>query len=494
MTPPINSSFNTKMAALVGTLWRHKLLWFIAAAFSLSCFASVLSYPPVWPDEAVPADIVNNLRTHNTLASTLMQGIAPHVESRVYYYPPAYFYFLAAFEHLFDNSLGTLRSSSTLLGVLCLIVFYVCVHQISKRLTWVALASAALGVDFLFFRMAHIARPEALVMLFSLIAFLSVQHLLSSKNRIWFVVCGTAASLAFQSHFLGLYVLLALVATLILVGPIKFRFRSLIMLVSIFALTSLPTIIPLVLNHTDALAQIVSAAQSRNFFQTQVVSGVQLLDSYLLISLLLLVVLITLVRNIPLTVFFVFSWIFLLKGNMIWYTAHIIPYFYLSLFATLAWFKSNNRLGDQLSKLGTIITTCVVVLVVGINVSLTTQAITTNQNESANYTRLARWVVQHIPPNASVYLSSIPDMFFAFDPGRNTLYQFPSFPAPKEHFQTLLVHIDYLVLSYYPESIFYKDTLKDYLAVNTDSEIIDPESGVTIIKLVDTTARIVPTS
>ena len=77
------------------------------------------------------------------------------------------------------------------------------------------------------------------------------------------------------------------------------------------------------------------------------------------------------------------------------------------------------------------------------------------------------------PPNATVYISAIPDPYFVFkERNRNNLiYEYPIFPTSKESLLKVLDNTDYIIFNSPLESIVVGDLVSPYITSNAEEVI-----------------------
>ena len=100
------------------------LFAFLILIFIIQSKVLILKNPPVWPDEAIYADIVDNFINEKKMAPNIWQEAYPGATEHFYSYPPVFFYLLAGWVKLFGFSILTLRVFSVVSSAIFAVVFF----------------------------------------------------------------------------------------------------------------------------------------------------------------------------------------------------------------------------------------------------------------------------------------------------------------------------------------------------------------------------------
>lgn len=190
----------------------HKIgLIVLFALFILSSSVLLLKLPPVWPDEAIYADVVLNMINEGRMGSDLWQDAIPGMRNGAVWNPPVFFYIL----YLWFKIVGFSIVKQRLLSVIFTIAFLAIMYRFSKlfihhKKRWlpVILIGAILG-DYVFSLWGfYINRPEIIVLTFGLLSLYYFQKNLSAKKidksqTYNIVFSGIFASAAALTHFIG---------------------------------------------------------------------------------------------------------------------------------------------------------------------------------------------------------------------------------------------------------------------------------------------------
>ncbi|OIN94291.1 hypothetical protein COS81_04000 [candidate division WWE3 bacterium CG06_land_8_20_14_3_00_42_16] len=439
-----------------------------------------LTDPPVWPDEALYADIAANLATQNRLGSNLWQGVIPGIETHALFYPPVFFYTLALQYTLFGVSILAQRLFSVLAALGVIVIFYAFSRRVIKSaVPWFSLIPVGLLVfDFMFLKAARLSRPEIFVLFWGMLALYlyrkATDNFHLSRSNFFLSLSGLSASLAFLNHPVGIFVAAAITLDWFL------RLKTRIFLSRKFYLFSLCFLLPVVLwilsllpNFDLFLQQFSLAVQRKSIDRqwlfialTQQPFPVIMLNCYYLaLSLFFAVYFFVRRRKEGLLPFLLlaFAWAVAIYGKQNWYYVLPLPFLYLAGGIFLA--KLNPKKQRW-------IIAGVVILPVLMN--LWVLALLSSANAGKSYAQFSQAVASSVPEKSIVFLSSIPDPYFGFKMyNKNVqLYEFPVLQTPLANYEEVLNKCDYVVFNGSYEEVLFGDFLVKYLETN-QSEIVE---------------------
>lgn len=483
----------------------------IISIFLFLSTSLLLDDPVVWPDEAIYGDISWNILNEGRMGTDLWKGFINGIENHAYSLPPMYLYSSALWYKFFGFSITTQRLFSVFLATLFMWVFYLIATRliVSKNKsisTFLPIAATFfLSLDFVFLNAARLGRPEILVLLLTGLAMLCYLKSFEQKE-----VKKEVGFLYLTGLFTGLSVITHLIAsgfaiaiTLALLYSKGKKIFSKKRYLFFIAGTAGPIILWLILlypNYMYLLNQLSLVQLSRNFtivwYKNVLTFSPMLKVNYLLYLLTSVFFIVVTFKNskkhsyILLCLVIVAGWIYATLGTLIWYTVLTIVYTYAALAAIINQvFSSKSKSFPLIFSKLVLIISCLVLFYT----NLTTYIYQYNRYKNKNYYGLfTDQVSQAVPSKTTVYLSSIPDAYYAFDKGRNNLLEFPALYGGKDNFKKTLREVDYMVLngSYIPdpEAFFYLDR---YIAKNLDSahELVFPYK-VIILKMKEKNLRV----
>lgn len=468
----------------------------------------LLDEPFVWPDEAIYGDIANNLMLENRMGTNLWKGLVDGIENHAYSLPPFYLYTSTLWFKLFSFSITTQRLFSVFLASLSLFVFYTLTQKLitSKNKTYSLIiplvAVFCLTIDAVFLKTARLARPEILVLLLSLIA--TFVFIKASENKVpgqqtkLFLLTGLVLGLALITHLIALSFIIAF-----LISYLYLQRKNLLNIKKhfpIFIGITLPILIWLIClypNYHYLFDQLNLVSNSRNFtipwYITVLNFPILMKLNYLFYILITFSFLIFTIKNrqiqnVLLTLILLSSWIFVTLGEIYWYTVYIIPFTYITLFILIN--RLSVRSKSQFSHPLKLIFIAITIFLIYSNLNNYFSLFTVYGN-SNSYSLFQNQILENIPEGKTVYLSSLPDGYYAFESGRNQLIEFPALFSNTDNLEKVLNTIDYIIFN----GIFIPDPtgaafFDSYLAKNTESiKQLSSPYQILIIKLKDKNLR-----
>lgn len=165
------------------------LVFNLVIVFILIGLALFLKEPPVWPDEAIYADIAQNLVQDNRLGTDLWRETIPGVENYALWYPPVFFYLLSFWFKIFGFSIINQRLLSFLMAIVVIIFYTLLSKELIKKdknnlALIVILSLFGLISDVVFLKASRVSRPEIFILAFGFVAFWFFwQSLKGEKNH-----------------------------------------------------------------------------------------------------------------------------------------------------------------------------------------------------------------------------------------------------------------------------------------------------------------------
>ncbi|MCL5073274.1 MAG: glycosyltransferase family 39 protein [Actinobacteria bacterium] len=474
-------------------------LWFLLILIFLGLNLShLLEFTPIWPDESIFGDVAFNLLKMGQISTELWKGIFLGVTQHAFWYPPIFFYLLAFWFRIFGFSIISQRYLSLFISILFITIFFICsrfligkeIPKLSKTKVslFSFLGSLFLIVDPTFLRSATISRPEILVLTLVTCSAMLVIKFLDSKIKaplkiILMVISGLLIGISMLIHFLAGIFFLSFVLYLMFLSPKKiisekryyFIVAALVPIV-IWILTILPEL-------NILRSQLGVVAQGRNLTPNWLNLSFTVLPPlhravfliYLIITLTFFTICLLIKKSNLILIGLILgaSWIFAYYGQIEWYAVYITPLIYLTLILMLVLLNNYKKIifFKDLKFLPTSI------LVVLFFIDLNNYINYATDSADKSYLEVMKSVRTVVPPGKTVFLSSIPDMYYAFKSDANyKLYETPMAKTEKGDFEDLLASLDYVVLNMRISDSFTGNMLYEYLKENA-AETIKVSSG-----------------
>src|SRR3989344_5658659 len=215
----------------------HKIgIIVLLALFLLSSRVLLLKLPPVWPDEAIYADVVMNMINEGRIGSDLWQDAIPGMRNGAVWNPPVFFYIL----YLWFKIVGLSIAKQRLLSVIFTVAFIAIMYRFSKlfihhKKKWLPVILIGIVlVDYVFSHWGfYINRPEIIVLTFGLFSLYFFQKNLSAqkmdKSQTYNIIAsGIFASAAALTHFIGvLFYVSILISWIVAKGFSAFKNKNL---------------------------------------------------------------------------------------------------------------------------------------------------------------------------------------------------------------------------------------------------------------------------
>jgi len=174
------------------------------AWFGLTAKTLILSYPPVWSDEACFASPAISLLRTGTLATEALEGVLPGIGQHTYWQPPLYFLYTAAVFRFTGPGLLPLRLASLAFAPVVLGLAYLLALRAGLSRWLSLLALPLIAIDPLFLRGALIGRMDMLALALILLSlWLATQVFYGEVGPCWSLFAGLACGLAALTHPMG---------------------------------------------------------------------------------------------------------------------------------------------------------------------------------------------------------------------------------------------------------------------------------------------------
>ena len=478
----------------------NPLLFFITTIFLLlSCYL-LLDEPFIWPDEALYGDISRNIALNGRLGTDLLKGMIVSVENHAYWLPPLFMYTLAGWLKIFGTAIETQRYFSVILGMAFILIFYQVAKsfiQLKNRtlsLVFPLAVTFLLTIDAAFLKASRLSRPEIMVLVLVFTALLFYLKSIGSKKRqnILLFFTGLFLGLAATTHLIAICFALSFGLHLMYTHKKNlFRFKG----TYIFSIAFLTPIIIWILsiypNYDLLQNQLNLISESRSYTIPWYINVLNfpLLTKvsyfiYILLSLTFVIYSLKTKKSAYLLLSFILilTWIFVTLGEIYWYTVYTVPFAYLALMVflcdTLSISKNNLR-----SKGAKIFFIGITAFLIFSNISNYLSLFSYYKNRNS-YQIFTDQILENIPENKSVFLTSLPDAYFAFDKDRNKLYEYPAFFADLNDVKKVLDQTDYIIFSGFFSPDPVSNSIDQYITRNTESikELTSPYK-IMVIKL-----------
>lgn len=413
--------------------------------------------PVIWPDESIFVDSAKTLNATGTLATRIFGDTIPGLTIRANWYPPLYFYLLAAWIRIFGSSIESVRALSVGLSGAAILLMFLLINKLIHN-SWLAvLGTFALTIDPAFGQAARVARMDMLSISILLLTYNIFLTALATRNRRDMIAAGVCCGIAILTHPLGLLAP-AITGLTILLKPYPIRQK-----ISDLASLAVPTLIAAALwfismGNTIPLFFSEYALQFARkaaiipypvqLFTTSVVW--QLL--YILYAILLVNVTAQAItdrtndkkRFIALGLWI--STFVLLWGKENWYNLYFQPFITLSALLLLS-----TKSVKIYSK---VFFSSVLIGIIFVYIFVNHVILTTYGQTSFRYHAFTAAIAPYIPNKSTVFLAVIPDLYMDYQNKKSlTIYEFPTVPVDPAKYRALLDSVDIVVTNFTPDPI-----------------------------------------
>lgn len=451
----------------------------------------ILKIPPIWRDESVFSAIAYNIINYHEIRLDLWGDSFIGSTQHYLAYPPIFFYLLSLWLKVWGFSIYAQRSLTILAGIAFFTIFYYFLKQTVKNLGINSsiklgpvyfLVIFALVFDSTFFITTTASRPEIFVLItgiLSLIFFQKAEMKNGIKKRDFFLkLSGALAGVTFLLHFIGIFFFLSEIAYLLVI------YRSNFFKKRIFNFFMLYFFIPILLWIMSLIPNIelfikqaelifLSRTSGPNWYHMVLSSPSlelrTLYISYLVVSIFFLIYSLTSKnkKNLLFVILLLLSWILSYFGRIQPYAAFPLPIVYTCL--TILVVESLTHRGRIFKFLfvkwiGGLLS----ITLIGLNFNFMYQNALSLGGDDYSYEYFSKKVLEIIPPGKTIYLATIPNLYYAFkERGDNKFYQYSEVPISREIYINSLNQVDYIVYNGPYEGPELSSVTKDYVSNNT---------------------------
>lgn len=428
------------------------LLLIIFLGFDLTY---ILKLVPVWPDETMLADIANNVMREHRFGSDLLKGLVGNIENYGSAgYPPLYFAILAGWFKIFGLSIFHQRLLSIIFSLFFLIIYFLFSKTffIKQKSLFPVLAVGFLIFDYTFLRSTVIGRFEILILLLGITSL----HLLQAKKPM-LSLCGLLLGITVLIHYTSLiFIFVTLIYLFLLYKSKTIKIRELNFFLIPFFIVSLGWIIYLYLNKEFFLELIILALQIKethirwlwSVFAYHPLPLKLIFLGYIVVTWEYAIFAFQ-QRNLKyylILLCLVFAWLFSYFYNLEFSYSTIAPFVYLSLCILISYYFS--KMGTCKNSVKFFLISMLAILIFTLNLHIYLKNISDLSSNNFSYDLFSKRILSIIPDNKTVFLSAIPDPYFAFKESRsNKMYQFYPLVAAKENILNILDDSDYIIFN-----------------------------------------------
>jgi Dolichyl-phosphate-mannose-protein mannosyltransferase len=190
-----------RMREMLPVLTTHDRLFVagVSVAYIVVSMSLLLSWPLLWPDEAIFADTARNVLISGHPSTTLIDGM----ESGSYWQPPAWFYCMAPVIGFLGYDVVPLRLVSMLIGLFILWATLLLARQLGMS-NWVSrCAFLLLAFNPNFVNYVKLVRMDGLCTLFTLLGLNAYVTFCRNRKTMPLAASGALFGLAILTHPLG---------------------------------------------------------------------------------------------------------------------------------------------------------------------------------------------------------------------------------------------------------------------------------------------------
>ncbi len=460
-----------------------------------------LQDPPVWPDEAIYADIVQNMQKEGRMGTDLWLDTIPGIQQHAFIYPSVFFFIYFLWFKVTSLTIAHQRVLSVIAGAMSLGVVYGIMKQIRFNSLIANLISLGLlSITYVYMKAAKVSRPEIFVLTFGLLSIYFFIKFLSQKNYIqlkYIIIASVCSSLAFLTHLIGvMFILSLLVSITFLHTPIIKKKQLLLVSISIFlmpiTLWALQNIRVLNIFIQQTSIAYYRKTMEGTWLQSLYNSAPYFSESFNLFSqyLFSLTILILATFLVPITkrifskndfdkfktliIFSYVIWFFTLFGKMFWYYVFPFPltYILVSILLTISYKKYKPYMNFKSLRYLKYFTIGACLYLGFANIHIISSIVTRYKKNSYSYDRYIKDIIKNIPSNSHVFLSAIPSPYHGLFGTKNNyvLYQFPVYKITNDEYDRLLTSAEYVVYNGIHDNIVGTYIIQ-YIKQNRESSI-----------------------
>ncbi len=465
----------------------------------------LLKIPPIWPDEAIYADVTFQLK--NKQQTNLLDSV-PKWNTMLTVSQKVFLFILTIWFLIFSDSIVSQRVLSVIVSLFFLIFFYQVVRIFTFKkhnILIPILVLAALEVDYNFQYASRISRPEIFV---TTIGFAAIYFFLKSsyESKLGYIsfpmlLSGLLTGLAFLIHPAGLMFFASLLIYIFICYRLITIKKNIIYLFIFFFLIPLIILIISNLSYLSEFKEVMHlAVQRRNLAGSAIVWAINYLFTiqsvqkqiihfgYLLTMILFLFF--TLFHKkqfLLISISLLFLSFFSLYGRTYWYFFNVVPFIYLAFAVLLSYLNFKQVLFKLILS--------IFIINMVLNIDLLIQDIMITRSNNYSYEIYFDQIIKSIHEEKSVFLSAIPDPYYGFKikNRRNRLYEFPSLPISEKNYFEVLDAVDYIVYTGSYEGFQFKYLLINYITKNQSQILSIGENNqfkAAVIKLTSKDIRV----
>lgn len=450
----------------------------------------LLEFTPVWPDEAWIADVALNILKTGRASTDIWNDMIPGAPQHVLWYPPVFLYLLSFWFKMFGFSIVSQRFLSIVITSLFIVVFFIfcklLIRKTNPKLSGIKasvfafLGSLFLIIDPTFLKSAVISRPEILVLVFVTCSAIFIHKSLDIKVKAnqktaLLIISGLLIGLSTMVHFLAVIFLFALIIYRA-ISTKKFFFSKNFYFFIISAMLPVIVWFLVIMPDLDILKnQLEIFAQDRNltprYLDLQLL-GLPLINrilfiNYSIVTLAFFIFYLLIKKKdlLLISLVLITAWVFAYFGKIEWYAVYISPFICTALILILVY--SNRNKDNAVLKNFKFLAILIIVVLLIINVSNYINIFLSVTNKS--YFEFEEKVNLVIPRGKTIYLSSIPDVYYKFRSDNSyKLYKSPLFKTNSDNFIKVLKNLDYVIINYSFIDGSISDILYNYLREYAD--------------------------
>lgn len=462
----------------------------------------LLEFTPIWPDEGWIADVALNILKTGQPRTEIWGNMIPGAMQQVLWYPPLFFYLLAFWFKVFGFSIVSQRLMSLVISSIFITIFFVFSQALIRRETsrisiikvylLAFLGSLLLIIDPIFLKSSTIGRPEVLVLFLvscsGMVIFKALDKKTKNKLRIPLLIAGGILSgISIMVHFLAVIFLLAFVIYLA-VSSKKFYLEksfyffliSALMPAIVWAIIILPDLHILIRQlEVFVLDRSLSPRWFDIVFSSQTVAIKIIFLIYLIITLMVAVITFLTKKSYLLLISLILlaSWLIAYFGKVEWYSVYITPPIYIALILFLIYAIKNKKSLIFKDLKFSVLTMLSILFIIDLNNYIGINSYIADKS----YLEFAKNVKSSIPNGKTVFLHSIPDVYFAFQPDENyKIYEDPFFKTETEDFLKRLKRLDYVVINMPLFNPSTNSLFREYLLKNAEEPLVINGGGYSV--------------
>ncbi|HCM37038.1 MAG: hypothetical protein UV61_C0008G0157 [Candidatus Gottesmanbacteria bacterium GW2011_GWB1_43_11] len=434
--------------------------------------------PPVWTDEAIYADMARNFLQTGHLEPDLNR-IVSTTPNYTYYYPPLFFYVLSAWFRFVPLTIESQRLFSLLLGSLFTFIFIALIRRFlgSRSLGLTLMVVAGMFLDNIFLSYSRFSRPEMLLLVFWGLSLYFFWPILKVKtqdqiNSRQFLLSGLFASLAFLSHYIGIFIVLGYTTYFVITQKWRFlKSKKFYLLIAGFILPATYWLLIVLKHFSELQSQIYflglfkhASPWSFKRFLFEISPNILVGPLYLTVIMMNFVDYVRFKhkQSLLIAISFVWVWILIKFMNNITYYLLFVPMVYLGLINMLDSYSQNKFFKMSLLLL---------LALLFFNSQIFLEQYSRYGGESYSYEKFTDKLLAQIPDEKQVFLSVIPDPYHGFIKAnrKNILKEYPTPGTDEKNYIELLEKSDYIIFNGFYGTPQFNQLLQNFMAENKNN-------------------------